>query len=69
MIQCGYVSLQQMLKLLNMPQGVKIENINAVPISKFKNKMLKNFKNSKKVSNKLMKKLRLKLRYPNYKID
>ncbi len=49
---------------------LKLKNINAVPISKFKNKMLKNFyKDSKKVSNKLMKKkLRLKLRYPNYKI-
>ena len=49
---------------------LKLKNINAVPISKFKNKMLKNFyKDSKKVSNKLMKKkLRLKLSYPNYKI-
>ena len=43
--------------------------INPVPISKFKNKMIKEFyKDSKKINNKNMKKtLNLKLKYPTYK--
>ncbi len=48
---------------------LKIKKLNPVSISKFKNKMIKEFyKDSKKVSNKSMKnKLKIKLRYPNYK--
>ena len=48
---------------------LKIKSIQPVPISKFKNKMIKEFyKDSKKVSNKLMKnKLKIKLKYPTYK--
>ena len=48
---------------------LKIKNLSAKPISKFKNKMIKEFyKDSKKVSNKNMKKqLKIKLKYPNYK--
>ena len=48
---------------------LKIKNLKAVPISKFKNKMIKMFyKDSKKVSNKSMKKkLKIKLKYPTYK--
>ncbi len=47
---------------------LKIKKLKAVPISKFKNKMIKAFyKDSKKVSNKNMKeKLKIKLRYPTY---
>ena len=47
-----------------------IKKIRAVPISEFKNKMIKNFyKDSKKVSNREMKKkLKFKLKFPNYKI-
>ena len=49
---------------------LKIKRIKAVPISKFKNKMIKNFyKDSKKVNNKLMKKeLNIKLKFANYKL-
>ena len=48
---------------------LKIKSLRAVPISKFKNRMIKEFyKDSKKVSNKKMKnKLKLKLKYPTYK--
>ena len=48
---------------------LKIKSIQPVPISKFKNKMIKEFyKDSKKVSNKKMKnKLKIKLKYPTYK--
>ncbi len=48
---------------------LKIKSIHPVPISKFKNKMIKEFyKDSKKVSNKKMKnKLKIKLKYPTYK--
>ena len=48
---------------------LKIKNLQPIPISKFKNKMIKEFyKDSKKVSNRNMKKkLFLKLRYPTYK--
>ena len=48
---------------------LKIKFLKPKPISKFKNKMIKEFyKDSKKVSNKKMKKqLNIKLRYPNYK--
>ena len=47
----------------------KIKNLRPVPISNFKNKMIKEFyKDSKKVSNKKMKnKLLIKLKYPTYK--
>tara|TARA_B100000579_G_C22839460_1_gene860629 strand:+ start:1412 stop:2269 length:858 start_codon:yes stop_codon:yes gene_type:complete len=47
-----------------------IKKIEAVPISAFKNKMIKNFyKDSKKVSNTLMKRqLKIRLKYPNYRI-
>ncbi len=47
-----------------------IKKIEAIPISAFKNKMIKNFyKDSKKVSNKLMKRqLKIRLKYPNYRI-
>ncbi len=50
-------------KLLNL------KNLKSVPISQFKNKMIKEFyKDSKKVSNKFMKKeLKIKLKYPTYK--
>ena len=50
-------------KLLN------IKNLKPVPISKFKNKMIKEFyKDSKRVSNKNMKnKLLIRLKYPTYK--
>ncbi len=46
-----------------------IKHLKAKPISQFKNKMIKEFyKDSKKVSNKKMKKqLNIKLKYPNYK--
>ena len=48
---------------------LKIKKLNEVPISSFKNRMMKEFyKDSKKVSNKKMKnKLGIKLRYPTYK--
>ena len=48
---------------------LKIKSLRPVPISQFKNKMIKDFyKDSKKVSNKNMKnKLKLKLKYPTYK--
>ena len=48
---------------------LKIKNLKPVPISKFKNKMIKEFyKDSKKVSNRKMKtKLLIKLKYPTYK--
>ena len=50
-------------KLLN------IKSLQAIPISNFKNKMIKQFyKDSKKVSNKNMKNmLKIRLRYPTYK--
>ena len=49
---------------------LELKKIKAVPISKFKNKMIKNFyRDSKKVNNKLMKKeLNVKLKYANYKL-
>ena len=48
---------------------LKIKKLSAVPLAKFKNKMIKEFyKDSKKVSNKNMKKkLFLKLKFPTYK--
>ena len=48
---------------------LKIKNLKSIPISNFKNKMIKEFyKDSKKVSNKKMKnKLLIKLKYPTYK--
>tara|TARA_A100001015_G_scaffold309718_1_gene409688 strand:- start:421 stop:1290 length:870 start_codon:yes stop_codon:yes gene_type:complete len=48
---------------------LKIKNLKPIPVSKFKNKMIKEFyKDSKKVSNKNMKnKLLIKLKYPTYK--
>ena len=48
---------------------LKIKTLKPKPVSKFKNKMIKEFyKDSKKVSNKNMKnKLQLKLKYPTYK--
>ena len=48
---------------------LKIKNLKSVPISKFKNKLIKEFyKDSKKVSNRNMKnKLQIKLKYPSYK--
>ncbi len=48
---------------------LKVKSLNAISISNFKNKMIKQFyRDSKKVSNKNMKrKLNLKLRYPTYK--
>ncbi|MAH74341.1 MAG: hypothetical protein CBD57_01485 [Candidatus Pelagibacter sp. TMED197] len=48
---------------------LKIKSIHPVSISKFKNKMIKEFyKDSKKVSNKKMKnKLKIKLKYPTYR--
>ncbi len=48
---------------------LKIKNLKSISITKFKNKMIKEFyKDSKKVSNKNMKnKLRIKLKYPTYK--
>ena len=48
---------------------LKIKNLKSIPISQFKNKMIKEFyKDSKKVSNKNMKnKLQVKLKYPTYK--
>ena len=48
---------------------LKIKNLQPIPISKFKNKMIKEFyKDSKKVSNRNMKKkLFLKLKFPTYK--
>ena len=48
---------------------LKIKDLKAIPISKFKNNMIKEFyKDSKKVSNKKMKKeLNVKLIYPTYK--
>ena len=48
---------------------LKIKNLKPLPISNFKNKMIKEFyKDSKKVSNKKMKnKLLIKLKYPTYK--
>ena len=48
---------------------LKIKSLKPIPISKFKNKMIKEFyKDSKKVSNKNMKnKLLIKLKYPSYK--
>ena len=50
-------------------QNAKIKNLKPIPISNFKNKMIKEFyKDSKKVSNKKMKnKLFIKLKYPTYK--
>ena len=47
---------------------LKIKSLQPISISKFKNKMIKEFyKDSKKVSNKLMKrKLKVKLKYPTY---
>ena len=47
---------------------LKIKSLQPVSITKFKNKMIKEFyKDSKKVSNKLMKrKLKVKLKYPTY---
>jgi len=48
---------------------LKIKNLKPMPISNFKNKMIKEFyKDSKKVSNKQMKnKLLIKLKYPTYR--
>ena len=48
---------------------LKIKRLRSKPLSEFKNKMIKEFyKDSKKVSNKNMKKeLKVKLRYPTYK--
>ena len=48
---------------------LKLKSLRAVSISKFKNKMIKEFyKDSKKVSNNNMKKkLKIKLKYPTYK--
>ena len=48
---------------------LKIKSLHAVPIFKFKNKMIKQFyKDSKKVSNKNMKRsLMVKLKYPTFK--
>jgi len=48
---------------------LKIKSLHAVPILKFKNKMIKQFyKDSKKVSNKNMKRtLMIKLKYPTFK--
>ena len=48
---------------------LKLKYLKGKPISQFKNKMIKEFyKDSKKVSNKNMKKqLKIKLKYPNYK--
>ena len=48
---------------------LKMKYLTAKPISKFQNKMIKEFyKDSKKVSNKKMKKqLNIRLKYPNYK--
>ena len=48
---------------------LKIKYLKPLPISKFKNKMIKEFyKDSKKVSNKNMKNtLHIKLKYPSYK--
>ncbi len=48
---------------------LKIKSLKSVPISKFKNPLIKEFyKDSKKVSNKKMKKeLKLKLKYPTYR--
>ena len=47
---------------------LKIKDLKAIPISKFKNNMIKEFyKDSKKVSNKKMKELNVKLIYPTYK--
>ena len=48
---------------------LKIKNLKPMPISKFKNKMIKEFyKDSKRVSNKNMKnKLLIRLKYPTYK--
>ncbi len=48
---------------------LKIKNLKPIPITKFKNKMIKEFyKDSKKVSNKNMKKkLQIKLKFPTYK--
>ena len=48
---------------------LKLKYLTAKPISKFQNKMIKEFyKDSKKVSNKKMKKqLNIRLKYPNYK--
>ena len=50
-------------------QLLKLKYLKAKSISQFKNKMIKEFyKDSKKVSNKNMKKLlKIKLKYPNYK--
>ena len=49
---------------------LKLKFLNAKPVSKFKNKMIREFyKDSKKVSNKKMKKqLKIKLKYPNFKV-
>tara|TARA_B100000963_G_scaffold317360_1_gene297757 strand:- start:4573 stop:5442 length:870 start_codon:yes stop_codon:yes gene_type:complete len=48
---------------------LKLKSLQAVPISKFKNKMIKEFyKDSKKVNNNNMKRqLKIKLKYPTYK--
>ena len=48
---------------------MRIKKLLPIPISKFKNRMIKEFyKDSKKVSNKNMKnKLKIKLRYPTYR--
>ena len=48
---------------------LKLKYLTAKPISKFQNKMIKEFyKDSKKVNNKKMKKqLNIRLKYPNYK--
>ena len=48
---------------------LKLKYLKAKPISQFKNKMIREFyKDSKKVSNKNMKKqLKIKLKFPNYK--
>ena len=48
---------------------LSISKLQAIPIKKFKNKMIKEFyKDSKKVSNKKMKTmLGVKLKYPTYK--
>ena len=48
---------------------LRIKKLKSVPISSFKNKMIKEFyKDSKKVSNKNMKsQLKIKLKYPTYK--
>lgn len=48
---------------------LSLKHLKAKPISQFKNKMIREFyKDSKKVSNKNMKKqLKIKLKYPNYK--